>query len=108
MRTPIENSGDDQRYFTTAYLDVNIRKKFQIKLDYESEVIENLYASAGDVELVYNETTRKYFLKNNQTGSVPCILHGNGPAKPFLADISKYLMNTFETDVRKNNKSLKN
>ena len=41
-RVPIKNTEDDQLFFTEAYLDENLRKKLNIKLDHNSEIFQNL------------------------------------------------------------------
>lgn len=41
----IEDNGDDQLYYTRAYLDEERRKKLQFKLDHTSEVFQNLYGA---------------------------------------------------------------
>lgn len=53
LKTPIKNQGDDQLYYTKAFLDPEIRKKLQIKLDYESAIFQNLNGAKG--QLKYNE-----------------------------------------------------
>lgn len=44
---PIKNRDDDQRFFTNAYLDKNLREEHQIKLDHKSEIFQNLYGAVG-------------------------------------------------------------
>lgn len=39
---PLKDTDDDQLFFTEAYLDENLRKKLEIKLDHTSEIFQNL------------------------------------------------------------------
>lgn len=66
MRNPIENYEDDQRFYTTAFLDATIREKLQIELDYKSQIFQNSYVAHEDIKLEYNHKTGKYFAKNIQ------------------------------------------
>lgn len=44
---PIKNRADDQLYFTKLFLNEELRKKLNIKLDYKSEVFQNLNGAYG-------------------------------------------------------------
>ena len=96
LSTPIKNKDDDQLYYTKAFLDTNIRKKLQIKLDYESEIFQNLNGASGDVRVQYNEATGEYFIKNIQTDATPSLIHGNGPSKVLLNNFGGYVAGAFK------------
>lgn len=49
LKTPIKNKDDDQLYYTKAFLDKDIRTKLNIKLDYESELFQNLNGATGEM-----------------------------------------------------------
>lgn len=96
LSTPVKNKDDDQLYYTKAFLDTNIRKKLQIKLDYESEIFQNLNGASGDVRVLYNEATGEYFVKNIQTDTMPSLIHGNGPSKVLLNNFGAYVAGAFK------------
>lgn len=41
-RKDIQDTDDDQLYFTEAYLDENLREKLKFQLDHESQIFQNL------------------------------------------------------------------
>lgn len=45
LKSPIKNTEDDQLFFTRAYLDVDVRKRLNIKLDHMSDIFQNLNAA---------------------------------------------------------------
>lgn len=47
-REVIEDKGDDQLFFTKAYLDEEFRNKLQIKLDHQSEIFQNINGASGE------------------------------------------------------------
>lgn len=42
LQTPVKNKDDDQLYYTRAFLDADKKNKLNIKLDYDSEIFQNL------------------------------------------------------------------
>lgn len=96
LRTPVKNKDDDQLYYTKAFLDTNIRKKLKIKLDYESEIFQNLHGASADVRVSYNEASGEYFIKNVVTDTVPSVIHGNGLSKVLLNNFGSYVAGAFK------------
>lgn len=96
LKTPVKNKDDDQLYYTKVFLDANIRKKLNIKLDYESEIFQNLNGASGDVRVYKNEATGEYFIKNIVTDAVPSLVHGNGPSKTLLNNFGAYVAGAFK------------
>lgn len=96
LKTPIKNKDDDQMYYTKAFLDKNIRTKLKIKLDYESDVFQNLNGATADVRITYNEATGEYFVRNIMTDTVPSVIHGNGPSKVLLNNFGTYVAGAFK------------
>lgn len=96
LQAPVKNKDDDQLYYTKAFLDTNIRKKLQIKLDYDSEIFQNLNGASSDVRVLYNEATGEYFVKNIATDTVPSLIHGNGPSKVLLNNFGSYVAGAFK------------
>lgn len=117
LAEPIKNSADDQLYYTKAFLDDELRAKLNIKLDYKSEVFQNLngangrssaggsynqikikryYFLADNLRLEYNEATGEYFVKNIFTESLPSIFHGNGPGKNLINNYGNYIAGAFK------------
>lgn len=46
----IEDTGDDQLYYTTAYLNERFRKENSFKLDHKSNLFQNLNGNIGEFE----------------------------------------------------------
>lgn len=44
---PIQDTDDDQLFYTKAYLDEDIRANLKIKLDHKSELFQNMNGAAG-------------------------------------------------------------
>lgn len=96
LKTPIKNKEDDQLYYTKAFLDTSLRGKLKIKLDYESEIFQNLNGASSDVRITYNEASGEYFVKNAVTDTVPSLIHGNGPSKIILNNFGSYVAGAFK------------
>lgn len=45
---PIANEGDDQLFYTIAYLNDELRERHKIKLDHKSDIFQNLYGAVGE------------------------------------------------------------
>ncbi|CAD6240492.1 GSCOCG00008815001-RA-CDS [Cotesia congregata] len=45
----IDDTDDDQLYYTNVYLNENLRKKNKIKLDHKCEIFQNLHGSIGNI-----------------------------------------------------------
>lgn len=85
----IENRGDDQLYYTQIFLDTELREKWNIKLDKKSEIFMNLHGALGEIMLKYKGDHS--YLYNVKTGTVPVVVHGNGPIKPEFNRLANYL-----------------
>ena len=96
LRTPVKNKDDDQLYYSKAFLDANLRSKLKIKLDYESEIFQNLHGASSDVRIIYNEANGEYFVKNALTDTVPSLIHGNGKSKVLLNNFGAYVAGAFK------------
>lgn len=46
-KASIKDEDDDQLFFTTVYLQEELRIQHKIKLDHKSEIFQNLYGAAG-------------------------------------------------------------
>ncbi|KAJ8961212.1 hypothetical protein NQ318_008895 [Aromia moschata] len=101
-REPIEDTADDQLYFTMAYLDEDFRNEIEMKLDHKSEIFQNIYGVEMDLDL-YSEEDKaggpeRYYVKNRSTGTKPAVLHGNGPSKHVLNYFGNYIPNMWNID----------
>ncbi|KAJ8961211.1 hypothetical protein NQ318_008894 [Aromia moschata] len=54
-REAVEDTADDQLYFTKGYLDEDFRNEIQMKLDHKSEIFQNIYGVEMDLELYSEE-----------------------------------------------------
>ncbi|XP_066261630.1 procollagen-lysine,2-oxoglutarate 5-dioxygenase [Euwallacea similis] len=93
----IEDSADDQLYFTQVYLDKEFREKNKIQLDHLSEIFQNMNGQTDILEIKTVENkdagVETYYLKNTETGTEPLMVHGNGPSKLYLNYLTNYLPN---------------
>ncbi|KAJ8973614.1 hypothetical protein NQ317_003244 [Molorchus minor] len=100
-RDTIEDTADDQLFFTKAYLDEDYRNKIQMKLDHKSEIFQNINGATMDLEIFKSEVkegaTETYYVKNLVTHTEPLILHGNGPSKTTLNYIGNYVPNVWNS-----------
>ncbi|XP_017754981.1 PREDICTED: procollagen-lysine,2-oxoglutarate 5-dioxygenase 1 isoform X1 [Eufriesea mexicana] len=85
---PIENTADDQLFYTWAYLDEE-KERHNIMLDHKSVIFQNLYGAVADVELKFEGG--KASLLNTVYNTEPLILHGNGNSKLSLNSLGNYL-----------------
>ncbi|XP_071576193.1 procollagen-lysine,2-oxoglutarate 5-dioxygenase [Temnothorax nylanderi] len=86
---PIKDEDDDQLFYTTVYLQDELRLRHKIKLDHKSEIFQNLHGAVADVELRFKG--EEAYLQNIVYNTVPLVLHGNGFSKLVLNSLSNYL-----------------
>ncbi len=70
IQEPIENSADDQLYYTLKFLE----NRDEIAIDNKCEMFQCMGQSADDLEIVYNHGN----FNNKRTNTSPYIIHGNG------------------------------
>lgn len=93
----MEDTDDDQLYYTKVYLNADLRSKHSIRLDLLSELFQNLNGAIDDVEIRFSqgpkidESTADAFLFNRATNSQPLVVHGNGNSKVPLNSLGNYL-----------------
>ncbi|CAH2103581.1 unnamed protein product [Euphydryas editha] len=87
----ITNEQDDQLYYTKIYLNEQYRNIFNMGLDHKCTIFQNLNGALSDVELVLNSTEEWPYIKNTAFDERPVIVHGNGPSKLMLNQLSNYL-----------------
>ncbi|KAL7632452.1 UNVERIFIED_CONTAM: hypothetical protein RMT77_017228 [Armadillidium vulgare] len=85
----IENTEDDQLYYTKIFLDADLRKSLKIKLDTQAKLFQNLNGVIEDVALDFQEDDTR--LINTAYHTNPIIIHGNGPSKKHLNHLGNYL-----------------
>jgi len=72
-------SSDDQRCFHTLF--IKERDRHNIKLDYNQDIFHCMWGVQN-----YSLAPKRLM---SETGSMPCILHGNGPNPPSYVDAVK-------------------
>uniref|UniRef100_A0A0N5AT88 procollagen-lysine 5-dioxygenase n=1 Tax=Syphacia muris TaxID=451379 RepID=A0A0N5AT88_9BILA len=87
---PVEDSDDDQLYYTKIYLNRNYRSKLEIGLDSLSHIFQNLNGAVEDVALEFT-STGKATLHSIPYATHPAVIHGNGPSKIALNHFGNYL-----------------
>lgn len=45
--TDIDNKDDDQYFYTTCYLNKDIRESLRVKLDHKADIFQNLFGASG-------------------------------------------------------------
>ncbi|XP_077998009.1 procollagen-lysine,2-oxoglutarate 5-dioxygenase 1-like [Glandiceps talaboti] len=92
-KTEIGNRGDDQLYYTKIYLDPELRKELNIKLDNLAVIFQNLNGVTDNVKLMFEG--KNSMLHNKKYKTVPAVVHGNGAAKVYLDHLGNYLANSW-------------
>ncbi|VDK69176.1 unnamed protein product [Litomosoides sigmodontis] len=105
----VEDSEDDQLYYTHLYLNEEIRLSMKMTLDSMSILFQNLNGASGDVKLeVSDEGSGAYFVSNFFIppavdedefcwiynfvyNTYPLVIHGNGPSKLHLNHLGNYI-----------------
>ncbi|KAH8296127.1 hypothetical protein KR054_002177, partial [Drosophila jambulina] len=95
LEDPIEDTADDQLYFTKVFLDETKRAKLGMKLDTQSRLFQNLHGAKNDVKLKVDLDSNQGILQNVDFMTTPAIIHGNGLSKVDLNAYGNYLAKTF-------------
>lgn len=91
----VEDTEDDQLYYTKIYLDEELREKLRLKLDHRSEIFQNLHGAEREVKLDFADDNGEAFLRNLDYQTTPMVVHGNGPSKVILNGFGNYLAAAF-------------
>uniref|UniRef100_A0A6I8SF47 Procollagen-lysine,2-oxoglutarate 5-dioxygenase 1 n=1 Tax=Xenopus tropicalis TaxID=8364 RepID=A0A6I8SF47_XENTR len=92
-----KDKDSDQLFYTKLFLDPVKRGKINITLDHRCRIFQNLYGSAEDVALKFeNGRVRARYLVYD---TLPVLIHGNGPTKLHLNYLGNYIPRvwTFES-----------
>lgn len=92
----LKDDGDDQRYYTTLFLERSLRGKWNMKLDTRSEIFQNLNGALGDV--IQKFRGNHSYLYNVVSGTSPVVIHGNGPIKVEFNRMANYLADGWTTN----------
>nr|CAD7453421.1 unnamed protein product [Timema tahoe] len=112
----VDDTGDDQLFYTKIYLNEKLRNKHKIKLDHKAEVFQSLNGAViwtrpmksqflpmynnvlhlGDVELRFKG--REAYLQNTAYNTVPLVVHGNGRSKMVLNTLGNYLAKSWNSE----------
>ncbi|KAK7094083.1 procollagen-lysine,2-oxoglutarate 5-dioxygenase 1-like [Littorina saxatilis] len=95
--SPLENGSDDQRYYTSIFLNRPLRGKLNIKLDTKSEIFQTLHGALGDIMIKFRGDHS--YLYNVLTGTSPIVIHGNGPIKVEFNRLANYLADGWTTSA---------
>ncbi|XP_064108903.1 procollagen-lysine,2-oxoglutarate 5-dioxygenase 1-like [Macrobrachium nipponense] len=85
----VDNSDDDQLYYTKVFLDKTSRDGLKIKLDTQARIFQNLNGQFSDVSLKFDEDDTH--LINTVYQTTPVVIHGNGPSKILLNSVGNYI-----------------
>jgi len=87
--SPLNETVDDQRFFTKIYLDDHQRGQLKFKLDHFSDIFQNMDGH-NDVQIRFDDGKEAYIL-NKKHGSIPAIIHTPGYCKFLLDVIGNYI-----------------
>jgi len=85
----IANDDDDQRFYTTLFLNAEKRQQLNIKLDHRSELFQNLNGAMSDVEPRF--VGKDSVIYNTLYSTTPLVIHANGPTKLLLNTLGNYI-----------------
>lgn len=95
----IDDAGDDQLYYTKAYIDDAVRTKYGLFLDNRAEFFQNLNGAIEEVSIAYARTINgENRLRNDVYNTEPLIIHGNGPSKLSLNRLANYIPDGWRPD----------
>ncbi|TMW41456.1 hypothetical protein DOY81_013463, partial [Sarcophaga bullata] len=80
-RNTIEDTADDQLYYTKVFLNEEMRQKLDMKLDTTSTLFQNLNGAKDDVKLDVDLDTNKGLLKNINFLTTPSIIQAQAKQK---------------------------
>nr|CAD7196666.1 unnamed protein product [Timema douglasi] len=92
----VDDTDDDQLFYTKIYLNEKLRNKHKIKLDHKAEVFQCLNGAVSDVELRFKG--REAYLQNTAYNTVPLVVHGNGRSKMVLNTLGNYLAKSWNSE----------
>jgi len=85
----LNDSDDDQLYYTETFLDPKKREELNMKLDTKSAIFQNLNGAMDEVAVKFKGNNS--YLYNFRTGFQAAVVHGNGPIKTIFNSLSNYL-----------------
>lgn len=118
----VQDTDDDQLFYTKMYIDPEVRKRLNMKLDHRSTIFQNLNGALGTdihdnpsfklLQLIYNLPTpiifysvtadvelrleaEKSYIKNTAYATIPLVVHGNGPSKSVVNSLGNYIANSW-------------
>ncbi|XP_063229636.1 procollagen-lysine,2-oxoglutarate 5-dioxygenase isoform X3 [Bacillus rossius redtenbacheri] len=92
----LEDTDDDQLFYTNIYLNDELRNKYKIKLDHKAEIFQSLNGAVDDVELRFKG--REAYLQNTVYNTVPLVVHGNGVSKTAFNTLANYLAKSWNAE----------
>lgn len=91
----IEDTDDDQLFYSRIYLDEELRDRLRLKLDHRAEIFQNLNGAEREVKLDFADDNGEAYLRNVEYETSPMVVHGNGPSKVILNGFGNYLAGSF-------------
>ncbi len=105
--SPLNETVDDQRFFTKIYLDDHQRGQLKFKLDHFSDIFQNMDGH-NDVQIRFDgkkififlqrtilikikKDGKEAYILNKKHGSIPAIIHTPGYCKFLLDVIGNYI-----------------
>ncbi|GFR84006.1 procollagen-lysine,2-oxoglutarate 5-dioxygenase [Elysia marginata] len=79
----------------TCWPDRSLAHEWDIKLDTRAEIFQNLNHALDEIMIKYKGDHS--YMYNVKTGTLPIVLHGNGPIKPEFFRLSNYLADGWTT-----------
>ncbi|XP_028923971.1 procollagen-lysine,2-oxoglutarate 5-dioxygenase 2 isoform X2 [Ornithorhynchus anatinus] len=89
----LQDSDDDQLFYTKIYIDSIKRKAINITLDHKCRIFQNLNGAIDEVLLKFENG--KVRAKNSFYETLPVAINGNGPTKNQLNYFGNYIPNAW-------------
>ncbi|KAG8445321.1 hypothetical protein GDO86_010202 [Hymenochirus boettgeri] len=93
----LQDSDDDQLFYTKIYINQLQRERINITLDHKSSLFQNLNGALDEVVLHFENGKPR--ARNSQYETLPALIHGNGPTKLQLNYFGNYIPNIWNPDT---------
>ncbi|XP_070802471.1 procollagen-lysine,2-oxoglutarate 5-dioxygenase 2 [Pituophis catenifer annectens] len=87
----LQDSDDDQLFYTKIYIDPLKRERINITLDHKCNIFQTLNGAVDEVLLKFEDGRAR--ARNSIHDTLPVTLHGNGPTKFNLNYFGNYMPN---------------
>ena len=97
----IDDTYDDQLYYTWLFLNEPTRNKHRMRLDTRSDIFLNMNGLLDEMKMEQSadgEGRVEWVVTKPATSSRPSFIHANGPTKLYLNSVGNYIGNTYSPE----------